>query len=165
MVTREVITLIASILGITFGAVSLAVSLLNYLRDRSKLEVRLQWDMEVTSNPVYDPSKKWGLVTVTNVGRRPVYVNIVAVKMPRGAGSPFLLLRDSLSGQKLSEGDQPYVQVVNQAQLVSYAAQWKKMRAIATDSTGREYKSRLVRRMPSWAAPEHPAVDGTTAQQ
>ena len=63
MGTKETITLITSILGITFGAVGLAVSLLNYFRDRAKVRVLLEWDLSVTPNPTWSsirpPSKCW----------------------------------------------------------------------------------------------------------
>jgi hypothetical protein len=156
MVTKETITLITSILGITFGAVGLAVSLLNYFRDRANLRVLLQWDMEAMPNPKYDPKDKWGLITVTNIGRRPIFIKMVAVKMPKGTTPPFLLILDSASGHKLSEGDPPFVQVVSQDSLKKHANHWKEMRAITYDSTGKEYRSKSVEKQPSWASSEGP---------
>jgi hypothetical protein len=61
-----------------------------------------------------------------------------------------------VSGQKLSEGDGPYVQMVFQDSLIPYARHWRKIRAITNDSTGKEYRSRPVKTMPSWASPERP---------
>jgi hypothetical protein len=101
---KETITLVASILGITFGAVALAVSVSNYLRDQARVRVLLDWDLSVTPNPTYDSKKQWGSITVSNVGRRPVFITKVALKMPKGVHPRYMLILNSMPGQRLSEG-------------------------------------------------------------
>jgi hypothetical protein len=59
------------------GSVALAVSILNYLRDKPKLKVSLKWDMTDTQT-----GKQMGLVRVTNVGRRPAHLGAVALALP-----------------------------------------------------------------------------------
>ena len=66
-----------------FGTAGLVLGILNYLRDRPNVAVTLQWDMSVTENPVIDPRKKWGVISVTSVGRRPVYIVSVALELPK----------------------------------------------------------------------------------
>ena len=152
MEAKETITLIASILGITFSAVALTVSVLNYLRDRARVKVLLEWDLWVTPNPTFDPTKQWGSITVTNVGRRPVFITKVAVKMPKGAHPRYLVILDSMPGQRLSEGDSPQVQMVSQDDMRKVAHYWKRIRAVAFDSTGKEYQSKPFKKPPSWAS-------------
>jgi hypothetical protein len=152
VLATEAITLTASILGITFGAVGLAVSILNYLRDRARVNVLLEWDLSVTPNPKYDPGKKWGSITVANVGRRPVFVTKVALMMPKGAEPRFMLIMDSMPGRRLSEGDQPQVSMVSQDDMRKVARYWNRIRAVAYDSAGKEYRSNPVAERPSWAS-------------
>jgi hypothetical protein len=154
-----VITLITAICGVVFGFGGLLLGILNYFRDRATLVVTLQWDMAVTDNPTYDPKKSWGLVRVTNVGRRPVHLGIVALKLPKTFKTPkgfehsHLVLEQSIGGKRLAEGDPPAAFVVNQDDLAKYSAVWHQIRAIAEDSTGKTYKSKMVSKRPSWAKP------------
>ena len=111
----------------------------------------LEWDLSVTPNPTYDPKKTWGSITVTNGGRRPVFITKVAVKMPKGVHPRYRVILDSMPGRKLSEGDSPQVQRVSQGNMRSVANYWKRIRAVAFDSTGKEYQSKAVKKMPSWA--------------
>jgi hypothetical protein len=153
------VTLITAICGVVFGFGGLLLSILNFLRDRPRLVVRLRWDMVPTDNPTYDPKKSWGIVRVTNVGRRPVHVARVALKLPKGARTlkglkyTHLIVDDSIKGTRLAEGDPAAGFVVNQDDMVKHSAVWRHIRAIAEDSTGKTYISKKVREKPSWAKP------------
>jgi hypothetical protein len=87
----------AALLGMILGSAGFAMSLMNYLRDRPKVRVTLTWDM--TKDGIHNI----GVVRVTNTGRRPIYISIVALRVPKGA-YPYLVLKESIPGQKLSEG-------------------------------------------------------------
>src|SRR5437867_336059 len=96
------LTDITATLGAVFGTSGLVLGILNYLRDRPKVKVLLQWNMLVLPS-----DRECALVTVTNVGRRPVFISHVCLVMPKHYGGNVLLLRDSIEGRKLSEGDPP----------------------------------------------------------
>jgi hypothetical protein len=143
----------AALAGLMLGTAGSVLGVMNYLRDRAKVRVTLQWDMSVTDNPAYDSSKKWGVVTITNTGRRPVYVSHVALRLPKGSKRRVLLLRESVSGEKLGEGDRPKLYVSDQSNLGGYTKRWRKVYAEVTDSTGRVWRSRHQKwqTKPSWA--------------
>ena len=153
-----VVTLITAICGSVFGFAGLLLSILNYFRDRSELVVTLRWDMAVTDNPIYDPKKHWGIVRVTNIGRRPVHLAKVALELPKsfdtseGFRHTHLLLSRSIGGQRLAEGDPPAGFVVSQDDLARYSGVWQHIQAIAEDSTGKTYHSKKVSARPSWAS-------------
>jgi hypothetical protein len=152
-----VVTFITAICGTVFGFAGLLLSILNYFRDRPELVVTLKWDMAVTDNPSYDPKKRWGIVRVTNIGRRPVHLAVVALKLPKsfdtdsGFEHTHLLLASSVGGKRLAEGDPPAGFIVSQDDLARYSTVWRHIRAIAEDSTGKTYKSAKVSTQPSWA--------------
>jgi hypothetical protein len=157
-----VVTLITAICGTVFGFAGLLLSILNYFRDRPELVVTLKWDMAVTDNPTYDPKKAWGIVRVTNTGRRPAHLAVVALELPKsfdtsnGFKHTHLLLSRSISGQKLGEPDPPAGFVVSQDGLAMYSNVWKHIRAIAEDSTCKTYYSKRVSTRPSWATQPTP---------
>jgi hypothetical protein len=144
----NVITLTASILGMILGTAGLTVSLMNYLRDRPKVKLSLQWDMTEALT-----KEKRGLIKVSNVGRRPVFISVVALALPKGMRHSHLLIDTSIGGKKLSEGDAPVGHTVSYPQLAEYSKGWRKIRAYAEDSTGRRYYSRFPpkgTKAPSW---------------
>jgi hypothetical protein len=151
--TPSAITQIAALLGMVLGTAGFTISLMNYLRDRPRITVRLKWDMSVTDNPHYDTRKKWGVVTVTNVGRRPVFISIAALTVPKGFEMTHLILSESASGKKLSEGDAPARFMVNQDDLEKYRDAWREVRAYVEDSTTKQYRSKKLSKSetPSWA--------------
>ena len=129
-----------------------------YFRDRPKLIITVRWDLRVTDNPTYDSSKPWGIVRVTNMGRRPSYLAVVALHIPRAFRTPggfehtHLVLARSMEGRRLTERDAPAGFVVDQdMMMVKYSEAWQEIRAVAEDSTGKAYKSNTVSERPSWA--------------
>lgn len=152
-----VVTLITAICGVVFGLGALLLSMANFLRDRAKLVVTLIWDVKVTGEPTegsftYDPNKRYILIAVANIGRRPVYLAGVKLRLPDHteiiAGNP-------MKDVKLSEGDPPARFLVDPDLVVKYASAWDQFRAIATDSAGHAYKSKKLTGRPSWAAPRN----------
>ena len=138
---------IAAIIGMVLGTAGFVISWMNYVRDRPRVRVTLKWDMTDSATHV-----QMGLVKVVNVGRRPVFISIVSLELPKGFKETHLVLRDSIQGQKLSEGDAPAVFQVNYDGLQQYSSVWRKIRAYVEDSAGGEYHSSELAEsdVPSW---------------
>lgn len=149
------------LLGLIFGLIGTTIGLFNYLRDQSKVVVLLQWDMAMTGS---DTTKRFGLIKVTNVGRRAVYISHVALRLPRGEKLSHLLIRDGITGQKLSEGDPPAVFTVDQSSVEAYASKWQEIVVQVSDSTGKEWISKKATAVPSWAKAPRLAVKTTAGQ-
>jgi hypothetical protein len=106
------------------------------------------------NSTLHDPTKLWGTVTVTNHGRRPIYITSVSLALPRHLSDEKLLLVESLKGQRLGEGDAPATFVIDQANMQKERApHWKKIRPVVHDSAGKKYTGPRVKERPSWANP------------
>ena len=150
------ISVVVSLSGFLLGAIGTTLGVMNFLRDRGKLMVRLQWDMAMTSDDPLDQDKRLACITVTNVGRRAVYMSHVALRLPRGEEISHFLIQGGLKGQKISEGDPPSVFPVEQDGLEAYGGKWQEIVAQVSDSTGKEWVSKKVQTIPSWAkTPNH----------
>ena len=143
---------LASILGIIFGLTGAVLGSLSYFRDNPKIVVTLQWDMKTINMPKYDKNKNWGLVTITNIGRRTVYINAAVLTLPKKYDLALMLFDNPSGHQKLGEGDPPAHFVIDQSNLVQYAEDWRKIIAEVKLSTGKIYKSKRIKKnkIPSW---------------
>jgi hypothetical protein len=74
------IALITGIIGTTTGVSGLILSILNYFRDKPDIQISLQWDMESYNLLQFDSSIKWGVISITNIGRRPIFISHVSLK-------------------------------------------------------------------------------------
>lgn len=92
---------IAAVLGMIFGTAGLVLGVLNYARDRARVRVILQWDMRTAGKD----QRLQAVMTVANVGRRPVFITKAAIHLPKRYKPRYLIHRDSLIGKKLGEGD------------------------------------------------------------
>ncbi len=155
---------LAAIFGLISGVTGTVLGVLNFLRDRAAVEVSLQWDMSVSPGTEYDPNKKWGVITVANTGRRPIFVSHVAIRLPKKAaikgGYSHLVIPSSIVGKTLTEGAPAERYVVTQDGLEAYAAHWRGLIAQVSDTRGREWRSKKLRRskIPSWAEPSSSAA-------
>jgi len=146
------LTDVVAVLGLVSGVAGTVLGVLNYLRDRAHVDVDLQWDMQVIGDPGYDAAKSWGLITVTNVGRRPIHVSHVALRLPPGRfDHSHLVINSGIRGKTLAEGSPTEMYVVTQEGMEQYASVWHLIRAQVSDSRGRVWKSGYVRERPSWA--------------
>lgn len=75
---------LGTLFGIILGTSAFVLSIVNHRRDTAKVTVEIQWDMSMTNNTVYDSTKSYAVITVANVGRRPVYLSHVAFRIPKG---------------------------------------------------------------------------------
>lgn len=147
------ITEVTALIGAVVGTAGFVLGIVNYLRDRPRVLVTLKWDMAVADNPRYDTSKRWCLVTASNVGRRPIYISHASLKLPKGHDYTHLLISEGILGQRLAEGDPPSSYVVSQDGLEKYANVWHKIQAVVYDTANKEYRSPLLDKSqpPSWA--------------
>jgi hypothetical protein len=108
--------------------------------------------MRVMDNPLYDPKKYWGIVRIDNVGRRPIFVSHVALRLPKKLKKT-LLLNDGIAGIRLAEGDATKAYILSQEGLEEYAPHWRKIVARVSDVSGREWTSKKLQKtdVPSWA--------------
>jgi hypothetical protein len=143
-----ILSAIAAGVGMVLGTAGFVMSLMNYLRDRPRVKVTLKWDLTEVNT-----GRKSGVVKVANVGRRPVHIGAVALQVPKGFKDTHLLLRDSIPGRTLSEGDPPAGFLVNCDGLEQYAKVWRDVRGYAEDSAGGKYLSEKLpeTEVPSWA--------------
>lgn len=141
----------ASLIGLITGTSGCVLSIMNYLRDRHKVDITLQWDLEENPESGYDQTKKWGVITVTNIGRRPTYISHIALKLPKGYDHSHLVIMGGIRGKKLTEGDSSEIFIVDQDGLEQYSKDWKLIIAQVSDSTGKVWQSKKTKEMPSWA--------------
>jgi hypothetical protein len=148
------LTTVLATIGSLVGTAGFVISLLNYFRDKPKIRVALKWDMSSINSFKYDQNRKWGIVSVSNVGRRPIFISHASLTLPKGHEHTHLLLSDGIEGARLAEGDRPAIFLSNQLGLEQYAEDWKKVRAIVVDSAGKVYMSPKPKRNkpPSWAS-------------
>ncbi len=84
-----------------------------------------------------------GIITVTNAGRRPSYISHVCLILPKTYKNRLLVVKKSIEGQKLSEGDPPARFIVPLETQNKYSKDLGKIRAQVSDSTGQTYLSKF----------------------
>ena len=147
------LTDVVAVCGLGFGLAGFVLSVLNFWRDNPRVCVELYWDLSAKPGTHYEPNIRYGVVSVANVGRRPIYVSHAALKLPKGYGESHLILVEGIAGKKLQEGDEPARFKIDQNGMEKYAADWRKIRAQISDSTGKAYFSKRPAKsnIPSWA--------------
>ena len=118
------------------------LGVLNYLRDRPKVDVTLDVGWMSTAFRENDPRGKLVLIRITNTGRRPVYITAVEIQAPP---QQRFIIKQSLPGQRLAEGDPPWGLDIAQDDLNQDIRDWSQARAVAWDSAGKKYDSKEAR--------------------
>jgi hypothetical protein len=137
---------LVAVAGVITGSAGLAISLLAYGRDRAKLWVDFQPDQRVHNSLIYDGEKIYCIATVTNVGRRPVFIGTVAVLFPDGRNA---VLHDHLLDPVgFKEGDAPKHYMIEQALLEKFDEQWSAIFVLVRTSSGYQYRSRFLSKKP-----------------
>lgn len=147
------ITDFVAIAGLVSGVTGTTLGILNYVRDRARLKVTMQWDLESFGTTEYDNEKLWGVINVTNIGRRPMHFSHVAIKLPSGYDASYLLINGGIEGKTLTEGSPTATFPVSQDGMERYSKEWTRIVAQVTDSTGRVWESKRLGRneKPTWA--------------
>jgi hypothetical protein len=147
------VTELAAILGMVLGTAGFVMGLMNYLRDRPKIKVGLNWNM-VDSRT----DEKFGMFIVSNIGRRPIFISAAVMTVPRTFKPNDFFLMESIQGRKLSEGDAPAKFRIRSEGMEQYAEVWRDVRVYVEDSAGRKYFAKKLRksRIPPWAKWKRP---------
>jgi hypothetical protein len=136
------VPLVSALIGIAIGTAGFVLGVLNYLRDRPRVVVSLTWDLEPfgAATSVLDPNKPWGALTVTNIGRRPIFVSHASLHIP--GESKYFVLSDGIEGVKLLESDPPRRYVVDQQAIRDrFSEEWPRLRGCVVDNTGKHWHS------------------------
>jgi hypothetical protein len=113
----------------------------NYRRDKSDVDVKLQWNAEVVhEHGVRSPVKqRFGKIIVTNKGRRPVHITHIGLLLP-GRNTSGNWLEQSV---RLDEGDASItIKIPQNSELEPFIKEWKKIRASVGTNNGRWYDSK-----------------------
>jgi hypothetical protein len=139
----------ASLIGAITGPAGLVVAVLVFFRDRARVEVSLQWDMQNMQGETV------AIIRVGSTGRRPIFLSHAHIKLPLGAAQDIdtILFPESVSGVTLTEGSKPHLMVLNQnaLEMEKYSQFWWKLRVTFVDSAGKKYHSDWPVARPSWA--------------
>jgi hypothetical protein len=130
------------------GAAGFAVGAMNYVRDRPKLKVSVNWHMVEMGT-----QQHFGIVTATNVGRRPMFISAAVMEVPKQFKPRHYMLMESVRGQKLSEGDEPARFRINFDGMAQYSKVWREVRVYVQDSAGKKYYAPKSERVPPWVEP------------
>jgi hypothetical protein len=140
-----------AIIGAVTGPLGLLLSILSYTRDRARLWISMTPDMKTQNAPQYDPAKKYLVVTVSNTGRRPEYVDMVALLQPDGASG---IINDMFfNPNEVHEGRAPAKYLVDQSSISEFASQWAGISALVRTSSGRQYRSKYLQKPPKGCIP------------
>lgn len=119
---------------------SLTISAYVALRDRARLKVEASTDYILTGSAAgYDPNKRYILVTVSSIGRRPITIEKVALMKKEGLRGHHLLADSVLKGPRdLTEGKSATYLLAQD--LVNFA---EIDHVVAIDSTGRHWRGKV----------------------
>lgn len=142
-----------SVIGLVSGVAGFVLGVLNYSRDRCKIVVTLKWDMEAYPSSESKDEKRFGIIVVTNIGRRAAYISHAAIRLPEEYENKYLIIKGGIEGKKIAEGDPPVIYTVTQEGMEQYASHWREVVAQVNDSTGKEWVSKKLKptELPSWA--------------
>lgn len=142
----------ASLVGAVTGPFGLGLALLVYFRDRAKVDVSVSWDMRVTGGRA-DDTRQVALLTVRNIGRRPVYVSHAHFVAPGSDGveTPAAILTESIRGVVLPEGAPPQHYEIDQSNMKADAHHWWKVRGGITEASGKSHYTDWLVVAPEWA--------------
>ena len=85
------------------ATVGAAIQIAAYFRDRARLEVTFQREMQYLNDPLHPPDTVFTIITITNVGRRPVTVRNIGLQK-RGRKGAILTDVQPMLPHELTEG-------------------------------------------------------------
>jgi hypothetical protein len=127
-------TELVAVLGLVSGVTGTVLGVLNSFATRHASSSRFNGTWRRSETLSTTPTKPWGVVTVTNVGRRAVRVSHVALRLPKGHDVTHLLHPGSVQGKTLTEASPAEVFVVSQDDLGKFATDWREVKVEVSDS-------------------------------
>ena len=122
------------------GTAGFVLGVMNYLRDRPKVNVRIAWDMQEIPRAVHDSHQLISFIEITNVGRRPVYISHVHLMLP---DRQMIIIQESVRGSELEEGAKPLAyDITKERKQFPEGFDLSKILAGVMDSTGKLYVSK-----------------------
>jgi hypothetical protein len=147
-----------AIIGAITGPIGAVLGWIAFWRDAPRVFVEFQWDMTgFGSAASIAAGKPVAVARIANIGRRPIYVNLVHIE-PQYVGDSHILFGGGISGQQLAEGTAPWTVWIEQAGLEGLGATWWRVRVSVVDTGGRIYRSRWPTKRPSFASEEAPPL-------
>lgn len=132
----------AALIGAVTGPLGLLIALFSYFRDRSRLWVVVKTNWLVKNSPQHKPTEHHVIVTVSNIGRRPEYIEMVVGIFPSGDSGTF---SDTFfNPNDTQEGSQPRKYLAIQSSLPNLVNQWPGFFVLVRTSSGRQYRSRFL---------------------
>jgi hypothetical protein len=142
---KSMLTTITSILGLVTGVTALIVSWSNYMKDRPKviIDLKLKEIKDAHHPTVFEEAL---VITITNNGRRPVYITQVGLQLTKSnlGYDRCLLVSDSTKGGRIEEGGPPIIHTLSKKDLEPLSSIMQDSRVIALDSRGKKYISQRI---------------------
>jgi hypothetical protein len=130
------ITTIIAIVALCFSGLALLIHWRNYRRDRPEIIVNFQWNTDRRHDKEGKLLESWGTVWVKNTGRRAIYIEMVAMKVPGRSYYENLLTDEQREGRRIGEGDPPLkARFYEKSILLENPDSWQDIRAIAIAAT------------------------------
>lgn len=161
----SIVSLCIASVALVFSGLSLYLNWYNARRDAPNVTINFQWNMERRYDDEGKLLDSFGYIWVRNKGRRPIYIDIVALKVPGRSYYENLLTAELCEGRTISEADTPLKVRFNEASVLLEAPdQWQDIRAIAF-SADTEYVSAQGVSQPAkkhiykWTAPKGQLIE------
>lgn len=140
--SHDVVTSVVAQIGAFTGAAGLALGIMNFWRDRGSLQVELAENIIVTGMPQYPPHRRWGVVSIANRGRRPIWFSSASLILDTGEQAILF----NAQATRLEEGSEPARAIFDKGDI--YDRGYSIVCARATDALGRKHYSSMS--FPNW---------------
>lgn len=144
---KEISIIISANTVAWFGAIVASISLVfgvyNILRDRPKLKIQFQKDVQLmNTDPLYDSSKTYVSISVINRGRRPIRIESAGLRTVEKGKYSYKLFSDSFCATrpKILNEESPRTDFFAKQELFNLANVWY---VYAVDGFGRTHKKYL----------------------
>jgi hypothetical protein len=135
----RVSTIMFAVVLIISVAAGALFALFYYLHNSTAIKVVLQW--EPTPVPGHDPTTMSGIIRIVNVGRKPMFISRITMKVPKDIGVRELVIAHFPTGKKLSHGDAAEEYSIKADLVEKYKSRRSEIVAAVKDTSGRVWMS------------------------